>query len=135
VQQPWPTFADGFLDGVLAGLARRRRAMRYHGALSVQFSRIPDIEWFAVTIEVMARRAITLWLWPRHRASLRVSSTWVRDRGRTLLDLDDLRLAAEPARIIAAFEATAHQVAIGNDPSIFAVPVEILWDCLRLRSI
>jgi hypothetical protein len=136
VQPSWPEFADGFLRTVLSGIARRRKTLGHRGDVRLWFPDADDRrEWCALSLELSIRRAVMLSLWPRNHASLRVVSTWVRDRGRVLFDLPDLRLPADAARIVAAFEVTTHLVAVGREPDTFGGPASEVWRGMQLRVV
>jgi hypothetical protein len=129
VQLDWPRFGDRFLDGVAAAFRRRRRALAYRaspGELRIE----PGAEGFQVTSTHGARQ-LGAWFSPVNRASVYVRSLRVRDRGRVLLRLEELRVVNQPRRIVEAYEQTIDQL----DAADLEAEVGALWRAVALQLI
>jgi hypothetical protein len=137
---PFPSFRDRFLEGVARAVERRRKAISYHGGLTVTSGFEEGVEWLTLVRSSFDEPVLVVELFAGNRGYVCLRNNRPRRRGKVLVRLEGLRLVDNAKRFVTVFEWTAAAASRleEGDPAIEATIGEKIagrWHGLSVRAV
>jgi hypothetical protein len=132
----FPIFRSPFLNHICQHLAVRSKALQHQGKLTWETKQPDDFEWFTVYFTPVVGHYLIFQFAEDNWVCIYIRSRHQRNRGKILLEIEDIKIIDNASQIVEAIERTvslSHNMMKPENLSEAAMMIRAAWARLEVR--